>query len=77
MNRSVIWALILKDWRLQRPAISLSSAVGRYRVGMFHFKSEVPFVLGGVWFFVSIIVLGCMLPMANDQRKKKTKPWRS
>lgn len=74
MNRSVIRALVLKDWRLQRPAILFSSAVGALSLGMFHFKSEVPFVLGAVWFFVSIIVLGCMLPMANviNERKKQS-----
>jgi ABC-2 type transport system permease protein len=73
MNRSVVWALILKDWRLQRPAILVSSAVGALSLGMFYFRSEVPFVLGAVWFFVSIIVLGCMLPMANviNERKKQ------
>jgi ABC-2 type transport system permease protein len=73
MNRSVVWALILKDWRLQRPAIALSGVVSALSLGMFHFKSEVPFVLGAIWFFVPIIVLGCILPMANvvNERKKQ------
>ncbi len=73
MNRSVVGALVLKDWRLQRPSILFSSAVGALSLGMSYFKGEVPFVLGGVWFFVSIIVLGCMLPVANvvNERKKQ------
>jgi ABC-2 type transport system permease protein len=73
MNRSVVWALILKDWRLQLPLILFSFAMAVLSLGMFYFKSEVPFVLGATWFFVPIIVLGCILPIANviNERKKQ------
>ena len=71
MNRSVVWALIMKDWRLQREPIIVSTVAGALSLGMFHFKSEVPFVLGAVWFFVAMIVLGCMLPMSNVISERK------
>jgi ABC-2 type transport system permease protein len=71
MNRSVVGALILKDWRLQRNPLLVSGVAGVLSLGMFYFKREVPAVLGAVWFFVAMIVLACILPVTNVISERK------
>ena len=73
MNRSVVQALILKDWRLQRLLVMLSLAAGGIALAVLQVRCEMAFFLGSTWFFVSMIVLGCMLPIANviNERKKQ------
>jgi len=71
MNESVIWRLILKDVRLHRFQIILSSAVGAGALALFQTKREVPLVLGATWFSVALIVLGCMMPISNVVNERK------
>lgn len=73
MSSSVIRQLVLKDWRLHRIQLASSLAAGFAALALFQMKREVPFVLGAVWFFVVLIVLGCMLPVTNvvNERKKQ------
>jgi len=73
MTSSVIQALILKDWRLHRMPITLSIGGGVIALAILQLKSEIAFLVGAVWFFVSLIVLGSMLPISNvlNERKKQ------
>jgi len=65
--------LILKDWRLQRTQILISVAAGGLALALLRLKSETAFLIGTVWFFVSLIVLGSMVPVSNvvNERKKQ------
>src|SRR5689334_1160263 len=74
MTGSVIQALILKDWRLHRTLIALSIAGGIVALAVLQLKSETAFLVGAVWFFVSLIVLGSMMPISNviNERKKQS-----
>ena len=74
MNAGVIGRLILKDWRLNRLLISLAIALGGIALGLVRFGSETARLLGSVWFFIAIIVLGTMLPSTAimNERKKHT-----
>jgi ABC-2 type transport system permease protein len=77
MRGSVVGQLILKDWRLHRLQIICSMAGGAAALGLVQIKQEVPVVLGAVWFFLALILLGCFLPNSNviNERKKQTLPF--
>src|SRR5579863_5483988 len=74
MNTRVIQTLILKDWRLQRTQILISVGAGGLALGILQLKNETAFLIGTVWFFVALIVLGSMLPNSNviNERKKQS-----
>jgi ABC-2 type transport system permease protein len=74
MSNSVVQALILKDWRLHRMLISLTIVGGVIAIAILQLKSETAFMVGTVWFFVSLILLGSMLPISNviNERKKQS-----
>jgi ABC-2 type transport system permease protein len=74
MNSSVIRTLILKDWQLQRMQIVFTLAASGAALALLQVRSEEAFLIGTVWLFVSLIVLGSMLPVANviNERKKQT-----
>jgi ABC-2 type transport system permease protein len=74
MRGSVVAHLIFKDWHLHRLQISLSIAAGVLALAVLQHGGEVPFVLGSVWVFVSLIVLASMLPISAivNERKKQT-----
>jgi len=71
---SIVTHLIRKDLRLHRLQILLTMAAGLVALAILRQTGEVPFVLGSTWFFVAIIVLGSMLPVATivNERKKQT-----
>ncbi len=73
MNGRVIQTLILKDWRLHRTHMVMSLAGGVVALAILQVKSETAFMIGTVWFFVALIVLGSMLPVSNviNERKKQ------
>jgi ABC-2 type transport system permease protein len=77
MTSPVVRYLILKDFRLHRLEIILSIACGVAALGLVQMKGEVPTVIGGVWFFIALIVLGSMLPSSNviNERKKQNLPF--
>src|SRR5262245_46673474 len=77
MKRSAIQTLILKDWDRHRSFMILSIVGGGLALALLQIRSEVTFILGSTWFFISLIVLGCMLPIANviNERKKQTLPF--
>ncbi len=74
MNSRVIQTLILKDWRLHRTQILISLLAGVVALALLQVKSETAFLVGTVWFFVALIVLGSMLPVSNviNERKKQS-----
>lgn len=74
MTSSVIGHLILKDWRLNRPLISLCIGVGLIALVIALYAGGVARLLGSVWFFVSLCILGSMLPASAilNERKKQT-----
>jgi ABC-2 type transport system permease protein len=74
MNGSIIRPLIWKDLRLNRLLISASTAAGAVALLMVEFGGETARLLGAVWFFVALIVLGSMLPGTAilSERKKQT-----
>ena len=73
MRNSVVWPLIWKDVRLQRIQMAVAFAAAMAALALVGTKREIPAVLGATWFFVAIIVLGCMLPINNvvNERKKQ------
>jgi ABC-2 type transport system permease protein len=73
MRGSVVGQLIRKDWRLQRLAILLTMAGGAVALAVLQFGGEGPMVVGAVWFFISLILIGAMLPMTSivNERKKQ------
>jgi ABC-2 type transport system permease protein len=66
--------LILKDWRLHRPHILFSIAAGAAALALVQVPRELAAILGIIWFFIALIVLGSMLPVSNiiNERKKQT-----
>jgi ABC-2 type transport system permease protein len=73
MTNPVIQALVLKDLRMHRTLITSTIAGGAISLAILRFKSETAFTVGAVWFFVALILLGCMLPVGNvvNERKKQ------
>jgi ABC-2 type transport system permease protein len=74
VTSSVIGQLILKDWRLNRQLISLCIGVGLIALVLAQYAGQVVRLVGAVWFFVSLCVLGSMLPISAivNERKKQT-----
>jgi ABC-2 type transport system permease protein len=74
VKSSVIGHLILKDWRLNRPLISLCIGVGLIALVIALYAEGVARLLGSVWFFVSLCILGSLLPATAilNERKKQT-----
>jgi hypothetical protein len=64
---------MLKDWRLYRGLIVFSILGGVAALGIVQFATEVSVVVGTVLFFISIILVGAMLPLASvvNERKKQ------
>ncbi len=73
MNRSIIGHLVLKDWRLNRLAISLTLGIGLVALLVTLFGGLAR-IIGVVWFFVALCILGSMLPSTAilNERKKQT-----
>jgi ABC-2 type transport system permease protein len=77
MRGSVVGHLILKDWQLQRWPILASMVAGALALAIFQRGGETAFMVGCVWFFVALIVIGCMLPIFAivNERKKQNLPF--
>jgi ABC-type Na+ efflux pump permease subunit len=74
MTNPVIRTLVLKDWRLHRTLITLSIVGGIVGLAILQLKSETAAMVGSIWFFVSLILLGTMMPIGNviNERKKQS-----
>ncbi len=73
MRGSVVWQLMLKDWRLYRGMIVFSILFGVIGLGIVQFATEVTVVVGTVLFFIAIILVGAMLPLAGIMNERKNK----
>ncbi len=73
MTNSIVRQLILKDWRLNRLQLWVSIGAGLIALGVVLLGGEGPMVAGSVWFFISIILVGTMLPISGivNERKKQ------
>jgi ABC-type Na+ efflux pump permease subunit len=73
----VAWRLILKDWQLQGRMIILSIAAGVIALAILLIGGQTPVVIGGAFFFISMMFCACMLPMSSitTERKKQTLPF--
>lgn len=74
MKGSVVGTLILSDWHRHRMHILLCLAGAALAFGLIQVGGELPVIFGTTWFFISLIVFGCMLPASNviNERKKQT-----
>jgi ABC-2 type transport system permease protein len=77
MRGSVVGRLILKDWWLNSPMIILSIVGGVIALTILQLGGTTPFVLGSVFFFISLIFCASLVPGANivNERKKQTQPF--
>jgi ABC-2 type transport system permease protein len=77
VTSSIIGQLILKDWRLNRQLISLCIGVGLIALVLAQYAGQVVRLVGAVWFFVSLCILGSILPGSAilSERKKLTLPF--
>ena len=74
MKRGIIGHLVLKDWRLNRLLIALAFSVGALALVLARYGGQTMRIVGSVWFFVILVVLGSMLPSVAilNERKKQT-----
>ena len=77
MNRSVVRTLILSDWKRFRPLLLMFTVGGALAFLLLQVGGEIPTILGATWFFMALIVLGCLLPPFNvvNERKKQVLPF--
>jgi ABC-2 type transport system permease protein len=71
MKGSVVWQLVLKDWRLQRQQILFSVAGGVVALAVAQMRSEPAMVVGAVFFYMALILVGHMLPLAGIVNERK------
>src|SRR5258708_19684355 len=77
MTGSVMGHFILKDWRLQRLPLVLSMAGGAIALAIVQLgRAEGPLVVGTVWFFFPLIIVGPMFPLVRflNQHKNQNPP---
>jgi hypothetical protein len=74
---SVVKQLVLKDWELHRRLISVTLVCGVAALASLLLKREPYSVVGSVFVFIALILIGCMLPVSNifNERKKQTLPF--
>jgi ABC-2 type transport system permease protein len=74
MTGAVVRHLIVKDWHLYRPQILFTLLGGAIALALSQWRSEPAIMVGTVWFFVSLILVACILPLTSivNERKKQT-----
>lgn len=77
MRGQVIRRLILKDCWLHSPMIIVSIAGGVIALGILQIGGQTAFVLGAVFFFISMMFCASLFPMSNivNERKNQTLPF--
>lgn len=71
MNTWVVGQLIRKDWQLNRILIFASIFAGILALAVVQLATEATVVVGAVWFFIALILVGCMLPIGIVNERKK------
>lgn len=72
MRGSVIGQLILKDWRLQRTLIVFSILGGAIALAITLWRGEAATVVGTVFFYTALILVGHILPLAGILGERKS-----
>lgn len=72
MRGSVVRQLMLKDWRMYRGMIVFSIMAGVLALGITQVATEPTVVVGTVLFFIAIILVGTMLPLASILNERKS-----
>lgn len=70
-TRSVVRHLILADWRLHRMQIVVTLIAGAISMAVFQLGRETAMVIGSVWFFIALIMIGHMLPLTAIVNERK------
>jgi ABC-2 type transport system permease protein len=71
VNTWVVGQLIRKDWQLTRVLIFASIFAGILALAVVQLATEATAVVGSVWFFIALILVGCMLPIGIVNERKK------
>lgn len=71
MSGSVVRHLVMKDWRLYRPMIFGSILGGVLGLALVARATEATVMVGTVWFFICLILVGTMLPLAGIMGERK------
>jgi ABC-2 type transport system permease protein len=71
VNTLVVGQLIRKDWQLNRVLIFASIFAGILALAVVQLATEATAVVGSVWFFIALILVGCMLPIGIVNERKK------
>jgi len=71
MRESVVGQLVWKDWRLQRPQIVIVLAWGAAALTIVRWGHQNTLVVGGVLFFIPLILLAHILPLAGVGNERK------
>ena len=73
MRLRVVWQLIRKDWRLYRLQILFTIVAGAVSLAIVQWGGQTPVVVGGVFFFMALILVGHMLPLLGIVNERKNK----
>lgn len=71
MSTWVVGRLIQKDWRLHRTLIIAAILAGAMALAVVQLATEATVVVGAVWFFICLILVGCLLPAGILNERKK------
>jgi hypothetical protein len=71
MKGSVIGHLVLADWRLYRLQIVVTLIAGAIAMAVFQLGREAAMVVGSVWYFIALIMIGHMLPLTAIVNERK------
>lgn len=69
--RSVVRHLILADWQLHRLQIVVTLVAGAIAMAVFQLGRETAMVVGSVWYFIALIMIGHMLPLTAIVNERK------
>lgn len=69
--RSIVGHLILADWRLHRLQILVTLIAGAIAMAVFQLGGEKAMVVGSVWYFIALIMIGHMLPITAIVNERK------
>jgi hypothetical protein len=71
MRGSIVRQLILKDWQLYWGQILFSIIGGAIALGIVQWRQEAPLLLGVISFFISLVLMGHMLPIVGIVNERK------
>ncbi|HEY7391141.1 MAG TPA: hypothetical protein VH640_21675 [Bryobacteraceae bacterium] len=74
MISAVVRHLVIKEWDLCKPQIIFTVLGGELALALSQWGTEPAMVVGTIWFFVSLMLVACMLPLGSivNERKNQT-----